>query len=237
MKPTQVVPREVWLRARRELLEKEKAHSRARDELTRIRRALPWVRLEKTYTFDGTSGPITLTDLFGDKGQLIIQHFMFDPDWEKGCKSCSFMADHMDPSVVHIAHRDTAFAAVSRAPVNKLEQFKKRMGWQFRWVSSLESDFNKDFNVSFTKQELENRKVTYNFQELTTFPDSEAPGVSAFARDDDGTVYHTYSVYGRGLEPFMGAYDLLDIVPKGRDEEGLSYSMAWLRLKDEYDKG
>jgi len=235
MRPTQVVSRDEWLKARLDLLKKEKAHSRARDELTRARQALPWVKVEKVYTFEGLQGPVTLGELFDDKSQLIIQHFMFDSDWEQGCKSCSFMADHMDRSVVHIAHRDTAYAAVSRAPLAKLERFRKRMGWSFRWVSSGHSDFNRDFHVSFTKEELKNNKAYYNFRDHTTYPEREAAGVSAFAKDDAGTVYHTYSVYGRGLETFMGAYALLDLVPKGRDEDELAYSMEWLRLRDAYD--
>jgi predicted dithiol-disulfide oxidoreductase (DUF899 family) len=159
MQPRQVVSRDEWLKARLELLKKEKAHSRARDELTRERQALPWVKVEQDYTFDAPGGPVTLAALFADKSQLIIQHFMFDPEWGEGCKSCSFMADHMDRSVVHIAHRDTAYAAVSRAPVDKLERFKKRMGWTFRWVSSGNSDFNRDFHVSFTEEELNNYRL------------------------------------------------------------------------------
>jgi predicted dithiol-disulfide oxidoreductase (DUF899 family) len=234
MHPTQVVSKDAWLKARLELLKKEKAHSRARDELTRARQALPWLKVEKNYTFEAPDGQVTLGELFEGKCQLIVQHFMFDPAWEKGCKSCSFMADHMDRSVVHIAQRDTAYAAVSKAAVAKLERFKKRMGWTFNWVSSVNSGFNTDFHVSFTEEELKNSEAYYNFREHTTFPGKEAPGVSVFARDDAGVVYHTYSVYGRGLETFMGAYDLLDIVPKGRDEAGLSYGMEWLRLKDEY---
>ncbi len=235
MQPTQpVVSRGAWLTARLELLKKEKAHSRARDELTRARQALPWVKLEKDYTFDGPDGSVTLGQLFEDKGQLIVQHFMFDTDWDQACKSCSFMADHMDRSVVHIAQRDTAYAVISRAPLAKLEAFKKRMGWTFKWLSSGTSDFSRDFHVSFTEEELENSAAYYNFREHTSFPDTEAPGVSAFAKDGAGTVYHTYSVYGRGLENFMGAYHLLDIVPKGRDEDELSYTMEWLRLKDAY---
>lgn len=235
MQPTQpVVSRETWLKARLALLEKEKAHSRARDELTRERQALPWVKLEKAYTFDGPDGKVTLADLFEEKNQLIVQHFMFDTDWEEGCKSCSFMADHMDRSVVHIAHRDTAYVAVSRAPLAKLEAFKQRMGWSFKWVSSGHSDFNRDFHVTFTDEELQKGDGYHNYREHSTFSVKEAPGVSAFATDDAGTVYHTYSVYGRGLENFMGAYHLLDIVPKGRDEDDLPYTMQWLRLRDAY---
>lgn len=230
----QLGSKDTWLDARLELLKREKAHSRARDELTRARQALPWVKLEKEYTFDGSAGKVTLDELFEDKSQLIVQHFMFETDWEQGCKSCSFMADHMDRSVIHLAQRDTAYAVVSIAPLAKLEAFKERMGWSFRWVSSESSDFNRDFHVSFTDEEIENNEAYYNFREHTTFAGKEAAGVSAFAKDEAGAMYHTYSVYGRGLEVFMGAYDLLDIVPKGRDEGDLSYTMEWLRLKDEY---
>ena len=225
--------RQQWLEARMKLLKKEKAHSHARDELTRERQALPWVRVEKVYTFDGPSGEVTLSDLFSDMSQLIVQHFMFDPEWDEGCKSCSFMADHMDPSVVHIAHRDTAFAAVSKAPLQKLIAYKKRMQWSFNWVSSYNSEFNRDFHVSFSDEELENQTCQYNFQEGVSFPAREAPGISTFAKDESGNVYHTYSVYGRGLENVMTAYDLLDMVPKGRDEDGKN--MHWLRLKDAYE--
>ncbi len=230
----QLGSKDTWLDARLELLKREKAHSRARDELTRARQALPWVKLEKEYTFDGSAGKVTLDELFEDKSQLIVQHFMFETDWEQGCKSCSFMADHMDRSVIHLAQRDTAYAVVSIAPLAKLEAFKERMGWSFRWVSSESSDFNRDFHVSFTDEEIENNEAYHNFREHTTIAGKETPGVSAFAKDEAGAIYHTYSVYGRGLEVFMGAYDLLDIVPKGRDEGDLSYTMEWLRLKDEY---
>lgn len=234
MTPPKVGSREQWLEARMELLKKEKAHSRARDELTRRRQMLPWVKVEKTYTFEGPDGQVTLSDLFGDKSQLIVQHFMFDPEWDEGCKSCSFMADHMDPSVVHLAHRDTAFAAVSKAPLEKLVAYRKRMQWSFNWVSSYNSDFNRDFHVSFTDEELENKTCQYNYREDVSFPSREAPGISVFARDDSGNLYHTYSVYGRGLEKVMTAYDLLDMVPKGRDEGGKS--MDWLRRKDDYEE-
>jgi predicted dithiol-disulfide oxidoreductase (DUF899 family) len=232
MKP-EIVSHDDWTKARLKLLEKEKAHSRARDELTRERQALPWVEIKKTYTFDGPDGEVTLSDLFGDKSQLIVQHFMFDLEWDEGCKSCTFMADHMDPSVIHIAHRDTAFAAVSKAPLQKLLAYKKRMQWGFNWVSSYNSEFNRDFHVSFSDEELENNKCTYNYQDGVSFPCREAHGMSTFAKDKSGNVYHTYSVYGRGVENVMTAYDLLDMVPKGRDEHGRS--MYWLRRKDAYD--
>jgi predicted dithiol-disulfide oxidoreductase (DUF899 family) len=220
------------LNARIDLLKKEKAYSRARDELTRERQSLPWVIVEKVYVFDGPDGQVRLSDLFGGKSQLIVQHFMFDPDWDEGCKSCSFMADHMDPAVVHLAHRDTAFAAVSRAPLNKLLAYKHRMKWGFNWVSSLNCDFNRDFHVSFTDDERQDKTCRYNFRDGVSFPAREAPGISVFVMDDGGNLYHTYSVYGRGLECVMTTYDLLDMVPKGRDEDGKN--MYWLRRKDAY---
>lgn len=185
-RPT-IASRDEWIAARKRLLEKEKAHTRARDELTRERQALPWVKVEKAYTFEGPGGPVTLSDLFGDKSQLIVQHFMFDPEWDEGCKSCSFMADHMDPSVVHIAHRDTAFAVVSKAPLEKLLAYKKRMQWRFNWLSSCNSDFNRDFHVSFTDKELENRTAQYNFRESGSFP-----------RDESGDI-HNFSSYRQDL--------------------------------------
>lgn len=234
MNPPKVVSKDEWLKARLELLDKEKAHSRARDEVTRARQTLPWVMVEKNYTFEGPNGKESLSDLFADMSQLIIQHFMFDTDWDAGCKACSFMADHIDRSVIHIAHRDTAFVAVSIAPWQKLDAYKKRMNWTFKWVSSANNDFNRDFNVSFTDEELANKKAYYNFRENAGFPVKEAPGISVFAKDDKGQVYHTYSAYARGLETFITAYDLLDIVPKGRDEDDLSYGMEWLRHKDRY---
>lgn len=231
MRPSRIVSREEWLAARRDLLQKEKAHSRARDELTAARQRLPWVRVEKDYVFEGSEGSVSLSELFDGKRQLIVQHFMFGADWDEGCKSCSFMADHMDPAIVHLAHRDVAFAAVSTAALGKLLSFKKRMGWTFRWVSSAGTDFNRDFHVTFTPEELANGEVFYNFREKASFSGTEAPGLSVFARDERGQVYHTYSRYGRGCEDVMTAYDLLDYVPKGRDEKR---NMDWLRLKDRY---
>jgi len=233
MSTPKIGTRQEWLEARLELLKKEKAHSRARDELTRERQALPWVKLEKVYTFEGLSGKLTLSDLFGDKSQLIVQHFMFDPEWDEGCKSCSFMADHMDPSIVHIAHRDTAFVVVSKAPLEKLIAYKERMRWRFNLVSSFNSDFNRDFHVSFTDEEIENSTCQYNFREGVSFPVREAHGISTFARDKFGNIYHTYSVYGRGSENVMTAYVLLDMVSKGRNEDGKG--MYWLRRKDAYE--
>lgn len=231
-----VVSRDEWLKARIELLKKEKDHSYARDELTHARQAMPWVKVEKDYLFDGPTGKEHLRDLFSGKSQLIVYHFMFDNDWEEGCKSCSFLSDHYNSSVVHIANRDVNLVTVSKASLDKIEKFKKRMGWKFKWVSSANSDFNQDFHVSFTEDEIKNNKVYYNFQENTTFPVKEAPGISVFIMDkENGEIYHTYSAYARGLENFIGAYHLLDIVPKGRDEDDLSYGMEWVRHRDRYD--
>ena len=179
----------------------------------------------------GSDGPVGLAELFDDKSQLIVQHFMFGADWEEGCKSCSFMADHMDPAAVHLAQRDTAFVAVSTAPLEKLLAFRERMGWRFRWVSAGGTDFNQDFHVTFTQEQVERGEVTYNFRERSGFGGTEAPGLSVFAKGEDGQVHHTYSRYGRGCEDVMTAYDLMDYVPKGRDE---TRNMDWLRLKDRY---
>lgn len=234
MQPPKTATRDEWLRARRELLEKEKAHTRARDELTRARQQLPWVRIEKDYRFHGERGECGLADLFGDHSQLVLQHFMFDADWDEGCKSCSFMADHMNPAVAHLAHRDVACVAVSIAPLEKLLAYRERMGWTFPWYSSAGSDFNRDFGVTFTDAELQSNSAEYNYA-TGAFPVNEAPGISAFARGDDGAVYHTYSVYARGLETFITAYDYLDLVPKGRDEDDLAYGMEWVRHHDNYD--
>ncbi len=230
-----VVAKDDWLRARIELLEKEKAHSRARDELTNARGSLPWVRVDKEYVFEGPGGRESLGDLFQGKSQLIVYHFMFDTDWDEGCKSCSFLADHYGSSVAHIAQRDVALATVSKAPWQKFDAFKKRMGWTFKWVSSEHCDFNRDYNVSFTDDEIANHEANYNFRDGATFPVREAPGISVFAKDGDGRIFHTYSAYARGLENFIGAYHLLDLVPKGRDEADLAYGMEWVRHRDRYD--
>lgn len=230
-----IVSSEEWLAARKKLLAKEKEFSRLRDELTAARLALPWEKVEIEYRFNGPDGEETLAELFADRSQLIIYHFMFDPEWNEGCKSCSFLADHYAPSIVHLAHRDVTLVTVSRAPLEKLESFKRRMGWHFKWVSSRGNDFNRDYGVTFTPEQIEQKNTSYNYRSGTAFPVTEAPGISVFHKDADGTVYHTYSAYSRGLENFIGAYALLDIVPKGRDENDLPYGMAWLRHKDRYD--
>lgn len=229
-----LVSSEKWLAARRELLREEKDFTRLRERLAARRRELPWVKLEKPYVFESPAGPVRLAELFGGRSQLIIYHFMFGPGWEEGCKSCSYVSDHLAPAVVHLQARDVAFAAVSRAPLAELAPFKARMGWAFNWVSSYGNDFNRDFAVSFTPEELAQGKVYYNYG-LREFPAEEAPGLSVFARAANGEVYHTYSTYSRGLDPLIGTYTLLDLVPKGRDEDPEA-TMSWVRYHDRYDQ-
>ena len=228
-----VVNQEEWLTARKALLEKEKAFTRLRDELSQARRDLPWVRVDNAYTFEGREGRLSLADLFGGKGQLLIYHFMLGPDWEEGCPSCSFWADNYNGIDVHLAQRDTALVAVSRAPLATIEAYRKRMSWTFRWVSSLGSDFNFDFGVSFDKAKHAEGALNYNFG-TTSSGSEEAPGLSAFRRGGDGSVYRTYSTYARGLDAFNGAYQLLDVTSKGRDEAGLPWPMAWVKRHDRY---
>lgn len=225
---------EAWLAARLELLEAEKELTRRSDELARRRQELPWVRIDKAYRFDTLEGPRTLAELFEGRSQLLVQHFMFAPGWEQGCKSCSFMADHHDGMNPHLAQRDVTLLVVSRAPLADIQRFRQRMGWQFNWVSSQGSDFNHDFGVSFTSEERAKGEVYYNYG-MRPFPQEEAPGISVFYKDDAGDVFHTYSTYGRGVEVMMGTYKLLDLTPKGRDEAGLSYTMEWVRHHDRYE--
>lgn len=228
-----VVSRNEWIAARKELLAKEKELTRLRDAVAAQRRALPWVRVDKSYTFEGPAGTQTLPELFAGRSQLVVYHFMFGPDWEEGCKSCSFVTDHYQGAIIHLAHRDVTLVAISRAPLAKIEAFKRRMGWQHTWVSSHGSGFNYDYHVSFTPQELAAGAAEYNY-EKSRFPVEEAPGVSVFYKDADGVIYHTYSSYARGLDPLIGTYQYLDLVPKGRAEESESYPMAWVRHHDRY---
>jgi predicted dithiol-disulfide oxidoreductase (DUF899 family) len=228
-----VVSREQWTTARQGLLREEKELTRRRDEVSRHRREMPWVRVEKQYVFDTPAGKRSLAELFDSRSQLIVYHFMLGLDWEEGCHGCSFVSDHFDGSVPHINARDVSFVAVSRAPLAKIDGFKKRMGWRFRWVSSHANEFNRDYQVSFTEDDQAGGKVYYNY-EMQEFPSDEAPGISVFYRDADGQVFHTYSSYGRGLDPLIGAYQLLDLVPKGRDEEELRQPMSWVRHHDRY---
>lgn len=229
-----VVSRQEWLAARVAHLAKEKALTRQRDALLQERINLPWERVEKQYIFEDTSGKKTLTQLFGDKSQLLVYHFMFGPEWEQGCPSCSLTADTIDANFIHLTQRDVALAVVSHAPSEKIEPFRKRMGWSFPWVSAYGSDFNHDFAVSFTAEEMA-REHIYNFG-TANFPAEEAPGVSAFYKDEYGEIFHTYSSYGRGGEGLLGVYALLDMAPKGRNEAGLSFPMAWVRHRDRYEK-
>ncbi|HEV3338999.1 MAG TPA: thioredoxin family protein [Pirellulales bacterium] len=228
-----VVSREEWLRERVSLLAEEKELTRRRDALASKVRDLPWVKVDKPYTFDAPTGRVSLADLFGAHSQLIVYHFMFDPTWSQGCKSCSFIADHYNGIVVHLAHRDIAFITVSKAPTEKLEQFRGRMGWTFPWVSAASSDFSHDFGVSFTDQELADAKTVYNFTGKP-YPMRELPGLSVFYKDARGDIYHTYSSFARGLENFLAAYQYIDVTPKGRDEAETG-GMGWLRHHDRYD--
>ncbi len=227
-----VVSPEKWLAARRELLREEKELTKLRDRLAARRRELPWVKMQN-YVFASPTGPATLADLFEGRGQLVVYHFMFGAGWEQGCKHCSYVTDHLAPTVVHLQARDVAFAAISHAPIDEIAPFKERMGWAFNWVSSHGNSFNRDFHVSFTPEELATGQVYYNYG-LMGFPMEEAPGLSVFARGKDGAVYHTYSTFGRGLDALIGTYTVLDLVPKGRDEDP-EMPMNWVRYHDEYD--
>jgi len=235
MKPNAIVSRDEWLAARKKYLSKEKEFTRLRDQLSAQRRELPWVRVEKQYVFDGPNGKETLGDLFDRRIQSIVYHFMFGPGWEQCCPSCSFLADHFDGALVHLAHRDATLLAISRAPLPEIEAFKKRMGWRFTWMSSFGNDFNYDYHVSFTQDENAKGKVYYNY-EMREFPSEEAPGISVFYKDGTGDIFHTYSGYARGLDLLVGAYNYLDLVPKGRDEDDLSFTMAWVRHHDRYGR-
>ena len=227
-----VVSKAEWLAAARELLASEKELTRARDVVAAKRREMPWATVEKEYLFDTPAGKKTLADLFQGKSQLIVYHFMFGTDWEEGCPGCSLMADTFNGNTPHIEARDVTFTAISRAPLTKLEAFKKRMGWSFKWASSAGSDLNRDFGVSFTKEERENAKP-YNHG-TAGFAQDEAPGISVFYKNPKAEIFHTYSSYGRGLEDVMGVYGYLDRVPKGRDEANLPRPMAWVRHRDKY---
>lgn len=231
-----VVASEEWLQARLQLLAKEKELRKQMDEVARLRRELPWERVDRTYTFQTNDGPKTLEDLFDGRSQLIVYHFMLGPQWEQGCVGCSYLSDHVDGTLVHLAHRDVTWTAISRAPLQNINSFKGRMGWNFPWVSSLGSDFNFDYHVSFTERELASGEVYYNYGPAN-FPESEAPGLSVFYRDPSGQVFHTYSTYARGLDVLVGTYNYLDMAPKGRDEAGLTRPMGWLRHHDRYEDG
>ncbi|MEC9265724.1 MAG: thioredoxin family protein [Pseudomonadota bacterium] len=236
MTPPTIVSRDEWLAARLSLLEEEKRLIQMRDAVAETRQALPWVRIEKDYRFEGPNGAVGLADLFGGRSQLIVQHFMFGPGWREGCVGCSFLADHIDGTLVHLANRDVAYIAIARAPYAEIDRFRKRMGWRFPWVSSNDSDFNFDFQVSFTPDQIASGTVRYNFEQSDTSME-DLPGMSTFCRDGDGTVYHTNSVFGRGGEEFVLTDRLLDLTPLGRrlyDENGMS--VEWVRHHDRYDQ-
>jgi predicted dithiol-disulfide oxidoreductase (DUF899 family) len=229
-----IVSQSEWTAQRKAFLAREKEFTRARDRLSAERRALPWVKVEKPYVFETPAGKKTLAELFDGKSQLIVYHFMLGPGWVEGCPSCSYLADHFDGSIIHLSQRDAAFVVVSRAPLAEIEAYKKRMGWQFRWVSSFGSDFNFDYQVSLRDDEI-GAEATYNY-ERQEIDSGEMPGASVFYKDESGSVFHTYSAYARGLDILVGAYNWLDLTPKGRDEEKLPWSMAWVRRHDEYDE-
>ena len=235
MQAHKTVSRDEWLKARHALLAKEKAHLRAHDELARQRRELPWVKVDKSYVFDGPDGKETLADLFAGRSQLIVKHFMFGPDWQEGCVGCSFGADQMEGSLVHLVNHDVMVVAVSRAPYPKIAAFHRRMGWPFKWVSSAGSDFNFDYNVSFTEEQKAKGKVFYNFEERDWMSD-ELPGFSVFTKDETGQIFHTYSVFARGTEDVGTVYGFLDITPKGRSEPPGGNLSHWVRHHDKYEE-
>jgi len=231
-----VVSQEEWLALRQDLLVREKQLTRQRDAVDAARRALPWVRVEKDYVFDGPNGSETLADLFAGRSQLIVQHFMFAPGWKEGCVGCSFKSDHIDAALPHLEHHGVSFVSVSRAPLAEIEAFKKRMGWRFKWVSSYGSDFNYDFHVSFTDAEIAARQVYYNYK-IQPFEIEERSGDSVFCKDGSGQIFHTYSTFGRGDEMLVGAYMYLDLTPKGRNETGPHHNlMDWVRHHDRYEQ-
>ncbi|TMH51637.1 MAG: DUF899 domain-containing protein [Betaproteobacteria bacterium] len=229
-----VVSHKAWIEARRKFLAKEKKFTRLRDELSRQRRALPWEKVDKQYVFDGPEGRETLPELFDGRSQLIVYHFMFAPDWDEGCKHCSFWADNFNGLGIHLNHRDVSFVAISRAPLAKLEAFRKRMGWSFKWVSSGQNDFNYDYQASFTPQEVESGAAFFNYSKSDVGV-TDREGVSVFYKDPSGAVFHTYSSYARGIDMLNTAYHYLDLAPKGRDEDALEFTQSWVRYHDKYE--
>jgi len=231
------VSRAEWLTARKELLVREKQLTRQRDEIDRQRRALPWVKVEKSYSFDGPDGPRTLADLFDRRSQLIVSHFMFGPGWKEGCVGCSFRSEHVEGALAHLEHHDVSFVTISRAPLAEIEAFRRRMGWRFRWLSSYGSDFNYDYRVSFTQEELATGRTDYNYGS-SGFLSEEMSGLSVFFKNDAGEIFHTYSTFGRGDEMVDTAYMYLDLTPKGRNETGPRHNLTdWVRHHDRYDAG
>jgi predicted dithiol-disulfide oxidoreductase (DUF899 family) len=233
MQPHKIVSRQEWIEARKAHMAHEKEFARARDRLSEERRQLPWVKVDKAYTFDGPNGKVTLADLFKGRNQLVVQHVMFAPEWDAACKSCSFWVDGFERMFPRLAARDTTMVAVSLAPLEKLEAFKKRMGWTFDWFSSGNNDFNYDYGVSFTREQIDAGDAKYNYG-TTRLYGPELPGISVFYRDEAGDIFHTYSTYARGLDMMNSAYQYLDLTPLGRHEEGLPYPMDWVRLRDQY---
>jgi predicted dithiol-disulfide oxidoreductase (DUF899 family) len=228
-----VVSSAEWTAARKELLVKEKEFTRMRDEISRKRRELPWERVEKRYEFEGPAGKLAFAELFGNRSQLVIYHFMLGPGWKEGCPSCSYLADHFDGAAIHLANRDVTLAVVSHAPFAEVTAFKQRMGWHFPWYSSFASDFNYDYQVSLKPEDRGKKEIYYNY-EMMELPPEERPGLSVFFKDASGEIFHTYSTYARGLDILVGAYNFLDFVPKGRDEDSLNFTMAWVRHHDKY---
>lgn len=233
MKNNRIVSRDEWLEARKQLLQKEKELTRLRDQLSAERRELPWVRVDEPYAFEGSQGRRTLADLFDGCSQLMTYHFMLGPDWTEGCPSCSFLADHIDSAMIHLRQRDVKVMAVSRAPYAQIAPFRRRMGWQFDWVSSHGTDFNYDFQVSHTPQDVSNNTAIYNYRPME-YPTEESHGISVFYKDAAGDVFHTYSSYARGVEQLANTYNFLDIAPRGRDEDAFEFPMAWVRHHDRY---
>ncbi len=233
LKNHSVVSPEDWLAARRELLRMEKKLTRLNDELSAMRRELPWVKVEKEYVFDTPEGKRTLAELFEGRSQLIVYHFMFGPGWTEGCDGCSFLSDHFDGPNLHLPHHDATLTVVSRAPLNEFLPFKKRMGWKFKWVSSYGSDFNYDFHASSSKDAIDSGRILYNFEEIdSTDAGEEHHGISVFYKNANGEILHTYSCYSRGVDILCGTHNLLDLTPKGRNENG---TMDWVRLHDQYE--
>jgi len=233
MAMNKIVSDEEWVEARKTLLKKEKEFTALRDQLSQQRLDLPWVAVNKEYIFEGKDGKQTLSELFDGRSQLIAYHFMFDPSWEAGCPSCSFWADNFNGTIVHLNQRDVTMIAVSRAPYSKLAAYHKRMGWDFKWVSSLDTDFNFDYHVSFTPEESSKKEAFYNFSTQDPYS-PEREGVSVFYKDPAGRVFHTYSAFARGIDMLNVAYNYLDLVPKGRDEAGHDFPQFWVRRHDEY---
>lgn len=229
-----VVSRDTWLLARKALLKKEKSFARARERLAQDRRNLPWVQIDTPYLFEGPQGRESLADLFGKKSQLIVYHFMFGPGWKEGCPHCSFWADHYDGMLPHLGARDTSFVVISRAPLEEIQPFQKRMGWTFKWLSSNRNDFNYDFHASFRPEEIKTGKVFYNYENVAMGGMTDREGISVFTKDKKGKIYHTYSTFARGIDPVNPTYQFLDLVPKGRDEHGRG--QFWVRYKHKYPK-